>query len=275
MAERNFYNTFLTYGLTSKEKNFFIENERNFPEFRKFVDKDLEELYWIDCEDFSDILAIPAFMILIDFMELEEDEIVAFKECFKGSETLILSLRDDPCIEDLNYYPNFDLVRNELDRLQLLRTMMIMEKRNYMLSSDDIKITLDDSYVAVDISFENTAVIYEAAKILGGKIDTDERLVTKNLSELKEWIGETPVIVWTRELSHNRKSYNMLDVSDKLIDLYLYSATEYPALTLFQDIDDRLKYFFHDCDEENDCLKIAYLFLIVLLEREKYNNIAF
>lgn len=76
-----------------------------------------------------------------------------------------------------------------------------------MLSSDDLKITLDDSYVAVDISFENTDVIYEAAKILGGKIDTDERLVTKNLSELKEWIGETPVIVWTRELTHNHKSY--------------------------------------------------------------------
>ena len=268
MEERNFYNTYLTFGLTSKERDYLKETEQNASILRNEI-KNLVELHWIDCEEFSDVLAIPAFMILIRFENLEEDEFEAFNECFKSSDIMIFSLDENPYEADFIYYPDFDLLNNKLDQIQLLRTMMIMEKQKHMLSSDDIIISTTESYVAVDMSFKGDEILYDAVKIKNGKVQTKERMQTKNLSQLKEWINATTVLVWQRELSHNGKSYSKIDISDKLIDVYLLSAIEHPVLSIFQKIDDRLKYFFDDCDEKNNCMKIAYLFLIVLHNLEK------
>ena len=268
MTERNFYNTYLTFGLTSEEKEYLEETDRNAVLLRQEV-KNLVELHWVDCKKFSDVLATPAFMILIRLEDLEEDEFEAFNECFKADNIMIYCLGANPYKGEFAYYPDFDLLHDQMDQINLLRSMLIMEKRNSMLSSDDIKLSLTESYVAVDMAFEdNDDIIYEAVKIDNGKVVLKERIKTKSLSELKDWIGETTIIVWHRELNHNRKAYNKLDISDKLIDLFLLSASEYPILTVLQEIDELLKYFFKDCDEENDCLKIAYLFLIVLLNPE-------
>lgn len=75
MQALSFYNTYLTFGLTSAERDYLEENQ------------ELAKLYRIECEEFSDLLAIPAFMILIRFESLTENELELFNECFVSSDT--------------------------------------------------------------------------------------------------------------------------------------------------------------------------------------------
>lgn len=115
MQALSFYNTYLTFGLTSAERDYLEENQ------------ELAKLYRIECKEFSDLLAIPAFMILIRFESLTENELELFNECFVSSDTMIFSLSETP-YNKLSYYADFDFKSNNLKQLQLSRKKLIIEK---------------------------------------------------------------------------------------------------------------------------------------------------
>lgn len=73
---------------------------------------------YLACEDFTDILAVPAFMVAIGFNVLSADELEQFNECFKYSDAVVLSKGDFHGKAEFEYSPEFDELVKDYDRLK-------------------------------------------------------------------------------------------------------------------------------------------------------------
>ena len=69
------------------------------------------------CEDFTDVLAIPNFMVAIDFSVLTSDELEQFNECFKYFDTTIVSRGDFPIVAEFEYTSELDELVKDFDGL--------------------------------------------------------------------------------------------------------------------------------------------------------------
>lgn len=93
--------TILSYGLTDIEKAMLSGVADNL------------SIKHLACEDFTDVLAIPNFMVAIDFNILTSDELEQFNGCFKYFDTAIVSRGDFPMDAEFEYTSELDeLVKN-------------------------------------------------------------------------------------------------------------------------------------------------------------------
>ena len=84
MIYYSFKDTILSYGLSNIEEGI-LTNIANSLGIKHLA-----------CEDFTDVLAVPAFMIAIDLNVLTADELEQFNECFKYFDATIISIGDFP-----------------------------------------------------------------------------------------------------------------------------------------------------------------------------------
>ena len=91
------HNSFLSYGLNKEEyitlrRRYNTSIRTNFPHIKH-----------LNTDEFTDILAIPAFMVIIRFDSLSDEQLEDFNECYKDFDAMILSL-DEPRFEvDFEY----------------------------------------------------------------------------------------------------------------------------------------------------------------------------
>ena len=97
--------TILSYGLTDIEKAMLSGVADNLG-IKHFA-----------CGDFTDVLAIPNFMVAIDFSVLSSDELEQFNECFKYFDTAIVSRDDFPIDAEFEYSPKLDELVKDFDGL--------------------------------------------------------------------------------------------------------------------------------------------------------------
>lgn len=88
--------TILSYGLTDIEEAMLSGVADNL------------SIKHLVCEDFTDVLAVPAFMVAIDFSVLSSDELEQFNECFKYSDAVVLSKGDFHGKAEFEYSPELD-----------------------------------------------------------------------------------------------------------------------------------------------------------------------
>ena len=79
-------NTFLSYGLSKEEyitlrRRYNTSIRTNFPHIKH-----------LNTDEFTDLLAVPAFMVIIRFGSLSNDQLEDFNECYKDFGATILSL---------------------------------------------------------------------------------------------------------------------------------------------------------------------------------------
>lgn len=106
MIYYSFKDTILSYGLSNIEEGILTN-----------IANDLG-IKHLACEDFTDVLAVPAFMIAIAFSTLTADELEQFNECFKYSDAVIVSRYDFPGKTEFEYSPEFDKLVKDFDELK-------------------------------------------------------------------------------------------------------------------------------------------------------------
>ena len=77
-------NTFLSYGLSKEEyitlrRRYNTSIRTNFPQIKH-----------LNTDEFTDLLAVPAFMVIIRFDSLSDEQLEDFNECYKGFGATIL-----------------------------------------------------------------------------------------------------------------------------------------------------------------------------------------
>lgn len=112
------HNTFLSYGLSKKDEvalNKWYTNtiKTNYPHIKH-----------LNTNEFTDILAVPTFMVIIRFDSLSDEELNDFNECYKDFGATILSL-DEPQIDIGFEYQltEFDKILIEAEKVISRHTM--------------------------------------------------------------------------------------------------------------------------------------------------------
>ena len=269
---KNYYNTYISYGLNEAEKERLREIEKNSKESRKCY-KNISEIFYVECEDFTDVLAIPASLILIRFSALSDEELKMFNECFKETHNAIFAMDEFPKEADFFYFENQDILDEEkLDWAYMMRVLIMMEKRDLMFSPPDIEISSKERYTALDVYIKDDDLWYDLRRVKNGKVQNKEYFTTKDLEEAKNWCKGTTVVVWHRKKSYEEdgvgKTLDKIEFSDKLIDLYLFSGSEFPYLATVQEVKIRLECTYGKCDGMSKCDMIAYLLAIIIYYRE-------
>lgn len=106
MIYYSFKDTILSYGLSNIEEGI-LTNIANSLGIKHLA-----------CEDFTDVLAVPAFMVVIDFSTLTADELEQFNECFRYSDAIVVSRRNFPEKAKFEYSPEFDELVKDFDELK-------------------------------------------------------------------------------------------------------------------------------------------------------------
>ena len=96
MIYYSFKDTILSYGLTDIENATLSSVADNL------------NIKHLACDDFTDVIAVPAFMITIDFSVLTANELEQFNECFKYSDAVVLSKGDFHGKAEFEYSPELD-----------------------------------------------------------------------------------------------------------------------------------------------------------------------
>lgn len=95
MIYYSFKDTILSYGLNKEEyitlrRRYNTSIRTNFPHIKH-----------LNTDEFTDLLAVPAFMVIIRFDSLSDEQLEDFNECYKDFDAMILSL-DEPRF-DVNF----------------------------------------------------------------------------------------------------------------------------------------------------------------------------
>ena len=90
-------NTFLSYGLSKEEyitlrRRYNTSIRTNFPHIKH-----------LNTDEFTDLLAVPAFMVIIRFDSLSDEQLEDFNECYKDFDAMILSLDEPKFDVDFEY----------------------------------------------------------------------------------------------------------------------------------------------------------------------------
>ena len=90
-------NTFLSYGLSKEEyitlrRRYNTSIRTNFPHIKH-----------LNTDEFTDLLAVPAFMVIIRFDNLSDEQLEDFNECYKDFDSKILSLDEPKFDVDFEY----------------------------------------------------------------------------------------------------------------------------------------------------------------------------
>ena len=99
------HNTFLSYGLSKKDEVTLNKWYNNTIKTKH------PDIILLDTDEFTDILAVPAFMVIIRFDSLSDEELEDFNECYKGFGATILSL-DEP-----KFDVDFEYQQTEFDKI--------------------------------------------------------------------------------------------------------------------------------------------------------------
>ena len=105
MIYYNFSDTILSYGLTDIEEAMLTDVANALG------------IKHLACKDFTDVLAVPAFMVAIDFSVLTADELEQFNECFRYSDTIVVSRLNFPEKAKFEYSTELDELIKDFDRL--------------------------------------------------------------------------------------------------------------------------------------------------------------
>lgn len=268
----NHYNTYISYGLNEAEKERLREIEKNSEENRKCY-KNISKTFYIECEDFTDVLAIPASLILIRFSALSDEESDMFNECFKDTHNAIFAMDEFPKKADFFYYANQDILDEEkIDWTYMMRVLLMMDKRDLMFSSSDIVVASKEIYTALDVYIKDDEIWIDLRRIRNGKVQNKEFLSTKDFEEAKEWCKGTTVVVWHTKKNYEEdgsiKSIDKTIFSDKVIDIHLLSGSEFPYVAPMYDVKKRLECIFGKCNNMSKCDMIAYLLAAVIYDKE-------
>lgn len=106
MIYYSFSDTILSYGLTDIEEAMLTDVANALG------------IKHLACKDFTDVLAVPAFMVAIDFSVLTADELEQFNECFHYSDAIVVSRRNFPEKAKFEYSPEFDELVKDFDELK-------------------------------------------------------------------------------------------------------------------------------------------------------------
>ena len=98
-------NTFLSYGL-SKEDEVALSKWYN-----NTIKTNHPHIKHLNTNEFTDILAVPTFMVIIRFDSLSDEQLENFNECYKDFGATILSL-DEP-----RFNVDFEYQQAELDKI--------------------------------------------------------------------------------------------------------------------------------------------------------------
>ena len=90
-------NTILSYGLSKKE--YFTLRRR----YNTSIRKNFPHIKHLNTDEFTDLLAVPAFMVIIKFDSLSNEELEDFNECYKDFDAMILSLDEPRFYVDFKY----------------------------------------------------------------------------------------------------------------------------------------------------------------------------
>ena len=95
MIYYGFNDTILSYGLTDIKEAILSDVANNLG------------IKHLACKDFTDVLAVPAFLIAVDFSVLTADELEQFNECFRYSDAVVISRGNFPRKAEFEYSPEF------------------------------------------------------------------------------------------------------------------------------------------------------------------------
>ena len=106
------HNTFLSYGLRKKEQNVLINWYNNT--IKPFH----SHIHHLNTDEFTDILAVPTFMVIIRFDSLSDEQLEDFNECYKDFCAIILSLNEPKFEVDFEYQQaEFDKILIEAEKV--------------------------------------------------------------------------------------------------------------------------------------------------------------
>ena len=242
--QMNYYNTYISYGLNEAEKEYLNQLHERTKEDEN-VANDRAELYYVACDKFTDVLAIPAALVLIRFSALSEQEIAIFNECFEYSDSAIFAM--DSCPENMDFvcYENINLLdRDGLDWAYMLRVLLMMEKRESMFSGKSIELSSQKAYCALDLHVEDGILWVDVMRVRNGKVQQKEFISTNHFEEAKEWIGGDAVAVWSRYEKYlegnETKTLDKILFSNQLININILTGTEFPYLAPIITLKDRV-----------------------------------
>ena len=267
----NHYNTYISYGLNEDEKAYLRKIEKNTEKSRN--KRNLEHLYYIECEDFTDVLAIPSSLILIRFSVLSQEEIETFKECFEYSDAAIFSMDKCPdgakfvCFENCNM-----LDEEDSDWVYMMRVLLAMEKRNIMFSDDSIELSSNQVYSALEVYIKDDEIWVDCVKVRNGKVQLKEKLSTTDFDKVKEWVKDDIIAVWHRYKNYveddEPKTLDKIIFSDKLIDTHILSGTEFPYLAPINNLKKRVSSLSKETENKSNCELIALLLATMIYYKE-------
>ena len=90
-------NTFLSYGLSKEE---YITLRRRY---NTSIRTNSPHIKHLNTDEFTDLLAVPTFMVIIKFDSLSDEELKDFNECYKDFGAMILSLDEPRSKVDFEY----------------------------------------------------------------------------------------------------------------------------------------------------------------------------
>lgn len=253
--ENQKYRTILGYGLT-KEENAVLAQMTKEP-YRSGREGVCEQFRYIPCDGcFSDLLALPCFLIAVNPQALSEREFEMFNEIFGCDDSAAIAATGTfPGEPEFSYYRDLDFSENKAHKALLFSYLVVFSRKK-----GDVRLDPNADFSVISMCAEKGSVTVSGLKIRNGKIQLKNRISTADYDEFSAWLGEDTLVGWypntraLREWSNGRLSANPIDAG-------VLFNTSYPML-IHESLNEKTAAIYGDmyADKAKED-KIALLFL--------------
>jgi len=247
-----YYDTVLSFGLTKEEEKHVDLMIETVNELSEKVNKAGEERHVFShkvCEDYRDMLAIPACVIVTRFENYSEEELCAFNECFSESQAAVIAMDTFPGENGFNYYQNVDFKnKEEMQDLLLMRILIVLSHHN---KAKNIILDRSEGYSIVEVK-ENKLYV------LNYKYSEYKDVEVEKVSTIDNMPALDNIIFYNAAFSVGDERGDLREISNGYADLHLLISAEYPV-TAIMNLDEKVEFLCPDAESADSLHKKALL----------------